>query len=149
MKTNDFNQLQFFNPDYSITPYRIRIVSDALGLSGQNVEFLNEDFYGLKVGEKVIQIGDGRENGTIRTDKFNYPVEYCGAINLQFNEIEKMYAFRLPDKMEDSDIFLLYGNTGLEIFTENVLSRKARHNGKLSIYMKFFVPVFTKVNVHA
>lgn len=73
---------------------QIRIVDKRLGMTGQNISFTNEVFFGLNVGEKIVQIGNGKENGTIRTDLFNSPIEYVGSIICQFEKPEKMYAFK-------------------------------------------------------
>lgn len=117
--------------------FKIRIIDNRLGLSGQNIQFKNEDFFGLKVGQKVVQVGDGRENGSFRTDSFKYPVKYVGSVMCQFSKAEKLFAFQLPDKINDEDVFLLYGSTGEEIFTEGSYSKKRKLG-----YMRFYVPVF-------
>lgn len=114
-------------------------INSQLGIIGTNIEFINEDFYGLKVGESIIQIGDGRENGTIRTDVFKYHITYSGAIVCKFKEEEKMYAFKMPVLFNEQSVFLLYGDTGCEIFTE-VATNKKRTNS----YMRFYKPVFKK-----
>lgn len=98
---------------------RIRKVSNRLGLSGNDIKFLSEPFFGLLPNSEIIQIGNGKENGVIRTDRFSYPVKYVGSVICQFTEKEKMYAFMLPEKPEGEDVFLLYGSTGYQIFTEH------------------------------
>lgn len=118
---------------------KLRIVDDALGLSGENIQFVKEDFFGLKVGEKVTQIGNGKENGTIRTDKFKYPLLYVGSIICEYSKSEKMFAFKLPYKINDEHIYYLYGSTGLEIYTECILSSITG-----SSYMRFYKPFFIK-----
>lgn len=121
----------------------IRIVDGRLGMVAVNVCFSDKTFFGLRVGECVVQIGDGRENGTIRTDMFAYPVLYVGSIVLQFEEQEEMFAFQLPDKTDNNeDVFLLYGTAGNEIFTEAVFSHKDRVTGKVSSYLRFYTPFF-------
>lgn len=119
--------------------YSIRIISDRLGMTGKDIDFLNEDFFGLKPSESVRQIGNGKENGTMRTDNFAYDLKYVGAIICQFSKPEKMYAFELPEKNNDENIYFLYGTTGNEIFTEAVYSRKQKTS-----FMRFYAPVFTK-----
>ncbi len=114
---------------------KVRIVDKRLGLSGQNIKFEREDFFGLKVGQSVVQIGNGKENGTIRTDVFKYPVKYVGSIILKFNQLEKMFAFLLPDKIDGDDIYLLYGSTEEEIFTEIE-----------PCFMRFYAPQFITEN---
>ncbi|HAF33554.1 hypothetical protein [Sphingobacterium multivorum] len=125
---------------------QIRIVGKSLGMVGQNLSFKKEDFFGLKPEESIIQIGNGKENGTIRTDRFEFPIKYVGSIICQFDKPEKMFAFLLPKKIDDEDIYLLYGTTGSEIFTEALLSKKDRTTGKTTGYMRFYAPVFTKAN---
>ena len=126
--------------------FKIRIISRHLGMSGKNVVFIDEEFFGLKPGEKIIQIGNGKENGTIRTDVFAYPVTYCGAIICQFKLPEKMYAFLLPEKDNDQDIYLLYGSTGLQIFTESLMAMKSKHTGGITSYVRCYDPQFIRVN---
>lgn len=123
---------------------KIRIVDKSLGMSGNNISFYDEEFFSLKPNESIIQIGNGKNNGTIRTDKFSYPIKYVGSIFIQFNKIEKMFAFLLPDKVNNESIYLLYGTTGSEIFTEAVFSNKDRITGKTTAYLRFFAPNFIR-----
>lgn len=122
----------------------IRIIENRLAMSGRDVSFSGEPFFGLLPGEKVSQVGDGRENGTIRTDSFGSPLVYRGSIVCEFQKPEKMFAFELPRKEDGSSLFFLYGTTGHEIFTEGVYARKDRTTKKVSGYMRFYAPVFTK-----
>ena len=69
---------------------KIRIVDKSLGMSGNNISFYDEEFFSLKPNESIIQIGNGKNNGTIRTDKFSYPIKYVGSIFIQFNKKEKI-----------------------------------------------------------
>jgi hypothetical protein len=123
---------------------KIRIVDKSLGMSGNNISFYDEEFFSLKPNESIIQIGNGKNNGTIRTDKFSYPIKYVGSIFIQFNKKEKMFAFLLPDKVNNESIYLLYGTTGSEIFTEAVFSNKDRITGKTTAYLRFFAPNFIR-----
>ena len=123
---------------------KIRIVDKSLGMSGYNISFYDEEFFSLKPNESIIQIGNGKNNGTIRTDKFSYPIKYVGSIFIQFNKKEKMFAFLLPDKVNNESIYLLYGTTGSEIFTEAVFSNKDRITGKTTAYLRFFAPNFIR-----
>lgn len=129
-----------------MTTQSIRIVDNRLGMSGENISFSDKPFFGLKVGERVVQIGDGRENGTIRTDSFAYPLKYVGSIILQFDEQEEMFAFQLPEKVDNKEyVYLLYGTAGNEIFTEAVFSKKDRVSGETTSYVRFYAPVFKTV----
>ena len=123
---------------------KIRIVDKSLGMSGNNISFYDEEFFSLKPNESIIQIGNGKNNGTIRTDKFSYPIKYVGSIFIQFNKKEKMFAFLLLDKVNNESIYLLYGTTGSEIFTEAVFSNKDRITGKTTAYLRFFAPNFIR-----
>ena len=123
---------------------KIRIVDKSLGMSGNNISFYDEEFFSLKPNESIIQIGNGKNNGTIRTDKFSYPIKYVGSIFIQFNKKEKMFAFLLPYKVNNESIYLLYGTTGSEIFTEAVFSNKDRITGKTTAYLRFFAPNFIR-----
>ncbi|HHT23142.1 MAG TPA: hypothetical protein GXZ87_07525 [Bacteroidales bacterium] len=120
---------------------KIRIISGRLGMSGTNIQFQNEDFFTLKVGDMVRKIGDGREHGLKRTDEFVEPIEYVGSIICQFSEKEKMYAFRLPQIINNENLYLLYGKTDSEVFTESIYSPK----GKKS-YVRFYEPNFVKLS---
>lgn len=117
--------------------FKIRMVNGRLGLSGNNIEFIKEDFFELKVGQSIVQVGDGRENGCFRTDSFKCPVKYVGSVFCEFDEPEKMYAFKLPENLDDGDVYLLYGSTGSEIFTEAVYSKKEKQS-----YVRFYQPIF-------
>lgn len=108
-----------------------------LGMSGNNIEFNQEAFFGLIPGSKVVQIGNGKENGTIRTDNFITPVTYKGSLMVQFEKLEKMYAFQVECNHVDEDVFFLYGSTGKEIFTE--CGNKTNNAG----FMRFYAPEFT------
>ena len=124
---------------------KIRIVDKSLGMSGNNISFYDEEFFSLKPNESIIQIGNGKNNGTIRTDKFSYPIKYVGSIFIQFNKKEKMFAFLLPDKVNNENIYLLYGTTGAEIFTEAVYSMKDRTLNEITSYLRFYAPCFVKI----
>lgn len=126
---------------------KLRIINKSLGMTGENLVFENENLFDLKPNESVIQIGNGKENGTIRTDKFIYPIKYVGSILCQFDQTEKMFAFLLPDKINDEDVYLLYGSTGKEIFTEAVFSFKDRTTGGTTGYMRFYAPTFVRYNI--
>lgn len=123
---------------------KIRLINKSLGMSGRNILFNKEEFFGLKPDEFIIQIGNGNENGTIRTDKFQYPIRYVGSIICQFDKQEKMFAFLLPEKIDNEDIFLLYGKTTNEIFTERVFSMKDRFTGETTSYLRFYFPFFIR-----
>ncbi|MEA4981439.1 MAG: hypothetical protein VB066_01850 [Paludibacter sp.] len=129
----------------AINSARVRIIAKQLGLSGQNILFENEGFFGLNPGDKITQIGNGKENGTIRTDKFPFACEYVGSIICQFEKPENMFAFKIPEKNNEDDMYFIYGSTGTEIFTEAVFSMKDRLTGKISGYMRFYAPEFIKL----
>lgn len=120
------------------------IVDERLGLTGNDLVFEKESFFGLVPGEFIIQVGNGKENGCIRTDRFLYPVQYVGSIYCQFSEKEKMFAFMLPEKEGNECVYLIYGSTGSEIFTEGVYSMKDRTTGKTTGYMRFYAPEFIR-----
>lgn len=117
----------------------LTILDNRLGLTGKNV-FTDEDFFDLKVGDQITQIGNGKNNGTIRTDLFTNPIKYVGSIMCEFDKPEKMYAFQIAE----TDMYILYGSTGQEIFTEEIYSRDKK-TGKASSYVRFYSPEFIKV----
>jgi hypothetical protein len=108
----------------------IIVINKRLGLQGQNLIFEKVDLFDLKPDTIVNQIGNGKENGCIRTDVFIEPVLYVGSIECQFVEIETMYAFKLNQKSNDNELFFLYGKTPFEIFTEH------------KDYVRWYKPVF-------
>lgn len=55
----------------------------------------NEDFFSLHVGDKVSQIGDGRNNSTHRTLYIKPYMTYAG-VYCSPDENEKYYCFLLP-----------------------------------------------------
>lgn len=103
-------------------------------LIGNEIQFENEQFFGLQPGSEIIQIGNGKENGTIRTDKFVNPIKYVGSIEI---DGEKKFAFHLPSKMlEDKSInhYLLYFKTEYEIGLD--VYSKSKH------YVRWYKPEF-------
>ena len=120
------------NSDFSIS-----IVSDRLAIIGDEIPFKKEPLFGLLPGTLINQIGNGKDNGCIRTDEFAYPVKYVGSIICDFQEKEKMYAFELPVKHDNKNIYLIYGSTGKEIFTEDTYSKKEK-----TAYVRFYKPNF-------
>lgn len=118
-------------------------VGNFLGIRGNDIVFENKDFFDLKVGEQIIQVGDGRENGCWRTDTFKYPLEYVGSINLQFSKLELWFAFLLPDKLDNENVYLIYSRTNEEIFADCYYSTD-RQTKKASSYIRFYVPTFTR-----
>ena len=67
-------------------------------------------------------------------------------LRLLFNKEEKMFAFKLPIQDNNDDFFLLYGSTGLEIFTEHELAKKDRLTKKRTSYVRFYAPIFKTQN---
>ena len=130
--------------------FRILPVENYLGMAGKDIKFKNEKFFELNPGDCVIQIGNGKNNGTIRTDKFHYPVMYCGSIICQFHAPEemavpeKMFAFNVQESEDGESIYVLYGSTGHEIFTEYRYCKKDRTTGKPASYVRFYKPEFVK-----
>lgn len=119
---------------------RLRVVDRMCGLSGNDLQFEKEDFFGLKPGAAVIQIGDGRENGCVRTSEFEYPVIYKGSIMVDFgNDIRKMYAFFVK-KMNGEDVYFIYGSTGMEIYNENITNLKTG-----AFVCRWYKPQFTTI----
>lgn len=122
--------------------YKLIILDGRLSIKGKDIEFNLETFFDLVPGQVISQIGNGKENGTIRTDKFVNPVEYIGTIMVQFQKLEKMYAFKLPESVDGDNLYFLYGSTGHEIFTEAVYSFNFNRTGKPFGYLRFYAPEF-------
>ena len=53
---------------------KIRIVDKSLGMSGNNISFYDEEFFSLKPNESIIQIGNGKNNGTTGSEIFTEAV---------------------------------------------------------------------------
>ena len=93
------------------------------------IDFIQDHFFGIKPRSKVVQIGDGRENGCYRTDRFKIPFSYSGSFLLQGI---KYYAFQVPSEMLTKNSiphYILYESTGSE-----PLRRKRD-------YVRFFYPI--------
>ena len=120
---------------------RIISIDKRLSLIGQNLKFKQENFFDLIPGTIVTQIGDGRNTGTYRTDTFKNPVIYMGSIVYQFDEKETLYAFQLKPKHKNNNLYLLYGSTGDEIFTEELTNNQNKNS-----YMRYYTPQFKILN---
>tara|TARA_R110002050_G_scaffold295237_1_gene453843 strand:+ start:9502 stop:9852 length:351 start_codon:yes stop_codon:yes gene_type:complete len=95
-------------------------VDKTLAVKGKII-FENKPFFSLPVGSLVKQIGDGRENGCIRTDIFTKPFKYVGSFKASPFTVENEYfAFEIPAEIYRSSepIYLLYGSTGAEVIRE-------------------------------
>ncbi len=95
-----------------------------------DIKLKKEPFFGLKVNSFVTEIGDGRENGCYRTDKFSQPFKYAGSF---IDKGEKYFAFQVPQKMlpgNSQKHFLLYETTGHEILC------------RTKTYVRFFAAKF-------
>ncbi len=127
----------------SETKYKFVNIWGRLGIFGNDIQFLSEEFFSLKVGSFINQIGEGKETGTNRVDRFIEPIKYVGAIQItQFEYDEKMYAFELKHKRNGEKLYLLYGTTGLEVFAEEAYS-----NTNKGVYMRFYKPIFKTVKL--
>lgn len=118
---------------------KIAKINRRLGLQGNNIEFTKEPFFGLQPGTKITQIGNGKENGTIRTDVFEQPLTYVGSVIVQFSKKEKMFAFQLDCKVDNENVYFLYGKTKYEIFTET--GNKTNNES----FMRFYKPEFKQL----
>lgn len=122
--------------------YRKLLISKHEAICGESVEFEPVDFFGLRPGEEVKSIGDGRENGCVRTDHFTVPHRYVGKINI---DGEDNYAFEVPKVITsrgsgvdpEKSYFLLYQRLTEEIFCY-------KHVGD-GFYIRWIKPVFQKV----
>lgn len=124
--------------------YKLITVNNRMALITDDVlPIIKEPFFNLKPGDSITQVGDGTNTGTYRTDQFKHPVTYVGAAFLTLPEPELLYLFDTHTEIKSmfsiSKVYLIYGSTGLEVFTEAIYSRK---NHKT--YMRFYKPVFAK-----
>jgi hypothetical protein len=114
--------------------YSIRLVIQG------NFGFKPDHFFGLKPGERIVQIGCGRENGVIRTDRFISSVEYMGSLII---EDKKYYAMHL-----DRDVYLLYRSTVGDIPVKDAYTREDgeiyTHTGIELQYPRFYAPQFIR-----
>lgn len=115
------------------------IINNSIGIRG-DVNFTKEPFFSLIPDTYIIQIGDGRENGSFRTDLFVEPFKYVGVfIGKADSGTCKYYAFQVPFNMlpvNSEPYYLLYETTGLEILR------------RTKSYNRFFCPVFKKVGIN-
>lgn len=110
------------------------LIDQSMAIRGE-IDFTKESFFSLSPDTYVIQIGDGRENGSFRTDLFVQPFKYVGSFIGRFES--KYFAFQVPQNMlpANSELhYLLYESTGKEI-----IRREKSYN-------RFFSPVFTIAN---
>lgn len=109
------------------------IISKSLAVKGI-IDFKKENLYGLEPDTPVLQIGNGKENGCIRTDYFVKPFYYVGSfIGINDDGDCKYYAFRIPEDMlpkKSEPHYLLYEDTGHEL---------CRHRKD---YTRFLKPIF-------
>lgn len=108
------------------------IINKSLAVKGE-IEFTDEPFFSLRVGSMVSQIGDGRENGCVRTDRFAAPFEYVGSFKAKLTGVDsKFFAFKIPSTIYEnsSPHYMLYGSTGLEVLRERI------------DYVRFMKPIF-------
>lgn len=95
-------------------------IDKSLAVKG-DIDFVHVPFFDLPVGSMVKQIGDGRENGCIRTDVFTEPFKYVGSFMASPLGVEnEFFAFEIPASIYKASEphYLLYGSTGCEIVRE-------------------------------
>lgn len=103
-----------------------------LVLTGDNIQFMDIDCYGLKPFSKVLEIGEGRETGCNRIDRFKQYVTYVGGVKIKGKQ---WYCFQ--NHCSNERMYLLYGSTGMELFTP-LVSR----NGIVGESNRFYKPIF-------
>ena len=95
-------------------------VDGSLAVTG-NIAFEEKPFFGLPPNTMVKQIGDGRENGCVRTDVFREPFKYVGSFKASPTDVEnEFFAFEIPENWHNmaEPVYLLYGSTGSEVVRE-------------------------------
>lgn len=105
------------------------IIDKRMAVKG-DLELNKEFFFNLEVNSFVLQIGDGRETGSYRTDEFSQPFKYVGSF---LDNETKYFAFQVPKNMlpdNSQKHYLLYETTGHEILS--------RHKS----YVRFYSPEF-------
>lgn len=91
-----------------VKPYEYITVMNSIGIRVLKINFIEATFFGLRPGNKILQIGSGKKNAENAVDKFTEPAKYCGMI--YFGNM-KLYAFHLPIVMSpdaEYSYFLLY-----------------------------------------
>ncbi len=115
-------------------------IDDSEGIKGVDIEFIKEKLFDLEPGVFVTQIGDGRNNGSYRTDNFVQPFQYVGSLKIDMDgEMAKVYCFQVPPEMIPTlseQAYLLYESTEFEIL---------RRDKK---YMRWMVPIFKTVPIN-
>lgn len=118
---------------------KLTLIDNLLGVSSNNIKLEQESFFSLVPGDKITQIGCGKENGTIRTSVFEPYITYSGS---HVFKNEKLFAFEIPFLKGN---YYLFGKTEEEIYTESYYSID-RNTKQVKTYMRFYNPVFKKYN---
>lgn len=91
-----------------VKPYEYITVMNSIGIRGLKINFIEATFFGLRPGNKILQIGSGKKTADNAVDKFTEPAKYCGML---YYGTMKLYAFQLPTILApdaDYSYFLLY-----------------------------------------
>ena len=117
------------------------LICHSPGLMGKDIIFNLIPFFNLLPNSEVTQIGDGRENGCVRTDFLTSKHKYVGSIIIDGLEF---FAFEIPNhilfEIENLDMtynyYLLYEKTEHEIFRYRYFGKKSR------CYVRWIKPIF-------
>ena len=110
-------------------------------LKGENIPFVEESIFDLKVGDKIATIGDKtKRSSSARSDEFKTFVIYAGTILLAPNE--KRMAFLIPRTQivgfnlfnPETNVYKLYDFNNEELFC----------NDYHDITFRIYQPIFEK-----
>ena len=107
---------------------------------GDNFDFNNEDFFTLKMGDKVSSIGNDKKTSSNRKLVIQPYLEYVGSLMIPFNnDLHKFFMFLLPEKVYNQNAYLAIAKISDD---EMLIPRYSAVIGCCSYIMK---PVFKLV----
>jgi len=109
-------------------------VFGSLGIMATQIDFIHKNFFQLRPGNKVMQIGSGKVTEKNQVDKFSMPYRYAGAIQY---ENTTYYAFEVPKELlpeKQQTYYLLYQKRSVLVIRTILKTKKEKH----------FLPIFKK-----
>lgn len=113
-------------------------------LVGDHIKFKNEPLFELKVGQKIVKMGNESPSNDI--DFFKYPIKYVGSI--QFNK-SKFFAFELDKKAtpNKSKTYMLYQSDGKRLFKVDYRTKDLVSLLPVFIRATETIPPFSTLNI--
>jgi len=125
------------------TPLEINYIQHFAHIMGNDIEFENEMFFTLNVGDKVRKIGKGNPTSSNRTLVITPYLVYVGSKLLPFNGKEdKFFMFLLPTQAYDQNIYLCIAQTAEN---EMLIPMWIENRGGGMYIMKAFFEIVTEI----